>query len=429
MKKLLTAVLPALALFALGGCAGTSTIASSEDDGVYYSSKDRTTAVARASAPASAAASSTATNSSENEDANPDYRSSTAGTSPARTNGSDQYYDNTYTNMRGASSPSAMYYGPGVGYYAPYSPYTSINYAYGWGGGACGFSPYPCVGYDPFYSPFYSPYGYGYGFGPTVSINFGYGAPFYGGNYGYGNPYAYGRGFYDPYYYASPYYGGYYGRGGYYGNRYGNRGYGNNFGYTADNQRSRTYGRRTDRSTNGRVMATGPTGTSTGGGRVRTNELLDSEPFIKSVVTESVAGGRARGAVVTTTPAGSSAVEVAESYNKPRRMVSAEQAESRDERSRPMNQPIQNTNLDSERMVRDQYRDRTRYAETQGREEYTQPAAQPEDGQRRRRVYTEARPQNAEAVSEQAPEPQRQRNYEQPREQRTYEQPARPQRT
>ena len=45
MKNLLTACLPALALLALGGCAGTSALTSSEDDGVYYSSKDRTTAV------------------------------------------------------------------------------------------------------------------------------------------------------------------------------------------------------------------------------------------------------------------------------------------------------------------------------------------------------------------------------------------------
>ena len=41
----LTAFLPALALFALGGCAGTSALTSSEDDGVYYSSKDHTTAI------------------------------------------------------------------------------------------------------------------------------------------------------------------------------------------------------------------------------------------------------------------------------------------------------------------------------------------------------------------------------------------------
>ncbi|MFC7667279.1 hypothetical protein ACFQT0_07495 [Hymenobacter humi] len=72
MKNLLTAFLPALALLALGGCASTSGLATSEDDGVYYSSKDHTTAVVRAAPAQETAAAST------DEAANPDYNGNTA---------------------------------------------------------------------------------------------------------------------------------------------------------------------------------------------------------------------------------------------------------------------------------------------------------------------------------------------------------------
>ena len=219
MKNLLTALLPALALFALGGCAGTSALTSSEDDGVYYSSKDRTTAVV---SPAPAPAGT-------DEATNPDYNGNQTRSSARQGSGSNEYYDNTYTYMRGVPSY-------GVTTYVPYSPYTVISYnsygSYGWGGGACGYSPYAYGGYDPFYSPFYSPY---YGYGPSINISFGFGQPYGYGGYGYGRPYGYGYGygggFYDPYYYNSPYYGGYYGRGGYYGNNYyGGSYYGGRYG-------------------------------------------------------------------------------------------------------------------------------------------------------------------------------------------------------
>ena len=107
MRNLLTACLPALALFALGGCAGTSALTSSEDDGVYYSSKDRTTAVVQA-APAPAYAS---------EEANPDYNGGTSASAPQPDNGSTQYYDNNYTYMRGVPGygGSSAYYGYGPG--------------------------------------------------------------------------------------------------------------------------------------------------------------------------------------------------------------------------------------------------------------------------------------------------------------------------
>nr|GFC75354.1 hypothetical protein [Tanacetum cinerariifolium] len=43
MKTLFNSALPALALLALGGCATTGAVSSTETDDVYYSSKDRTT--------------------------------------------------------------------------------------------------------------------------------------------------------------------------------------------------------------------------------------------------------------------------------------------------------------------------------------------------------------------------------------------------
>ena len=47
MKNLLPASLPALALLALGGCATSGALTSTtENDGVYYSSSDHTTAAA-----------------------------------------------------------------------------------------------------------------------------------------------------------------------------------------------------------------------------------------------------------------------------------------------------------------------------------------------------------------------------------------------
>ena len=231
MKNLLTAFLPALALLALGGCASTAGLATSEDDGVYYSSKDRTTAIVR-EAPAQEPSPSA------NEAANPDYNGNTASAPASQASGSDEYYDNTYTYMRGVPDY-------GVTNYVPYSQYTSIGYGvgpfgYGGGIGGYGYGGFDNF-YDPFYSPFYSPFGFGYGSGISISLGFGrpWGYGGYGG-YGFGRPGfgfgGYGRGFYDPFYYSSPFYGGYYGhggyygRGGYYGNNYGygNNGYGNN---------------------------------------------------------------------------------------------------------------------------------------------------------------------------------------------------------
>ncbi|GAA3935163.1 hypothetical protein [Hymenobacter algoricola] len=222
MKKTLTAFLPALALLALGSCAGTSQLTSTEDDGVYYSSKDRTTQNATASvAPytQSDAPSQQGTDAGTGTDeaVNPEYRSGRSGSSsgsPAST----EYYDDDYgyaSRIRRFNQP--VYRGFGYGYY-------DVVYADPfWYGG--GYSPYSSWGpgyYGAYYDPFYSPYTYG---GTYVSINIGFGRPYYDPwRYGYGG-YGY-RGF-----------GGYGGYGGYY-DGYRNGGYG---GYGNNYNRTKTY--------------------------------------------------------------------------------------------------------------------------------------------------------------------------------------------
>ncbi len=244
MKTLFNSALPALALLALGGCATTGAISSTENDDVYYSSKDRTTYAAAPTTsyqssgyqPNGYGSASTQAQAPTSENANPDYQGSTA-----QTGSSTDYYDDNYTSYNSVQ-PSGFgqpYTGPGVSTYnytpswsvapsfygSPWGYGTGLSIGYGYGGFG-GYSPfgygygYPAYAgfYDPFYSPFYSPWGYGSG----LSIGFGYGFggyggfgyPYYGGfgspyRYGYGYPgYAYGGG----YGYGGDYYG--YGRGG-----------------------------------------------------------------------------------------------------------------------------------------------------------------------------------------------------------------------
>jgi hypothetical protein len=243
MKTLFNSALPALALLALGGCATTGAISSTENDDVYYSSKDRTTYAAPATGtsyqssgyqPGGYGSASTQTQAPADENANPDYQGSTA-----QAGTSTDYYDDNYTSYNSVQ-PSGFgqpYTGPGVSTYnytpswsvapsfygSPFGYGTGLSIGYGYGGFG-GYSPfgygYPAYAgfYDPFYSPFYSPWGYGSG----LSVGFGYGFggfggfgyPYYGGfgspyRYGYGYPgYAYGGG----YGYGGDYYG--YGRGG-----------------------------------------------------------------------------------------------------------------------------------------------------------------------------------------------------------------------
>ena len=435
MKNLLTAVLPALALFALGGCAGTSALTSSEVDGVYYSSRDRTTAVVNAPVPSPISA---------NEAANPDYNGNSNNSSARQSRGSDEYYDNTYTYMRGVPNY-------GVTSYAPYSPYTSINYSsggyggyggYGWGGGAYGFSPYSYGMYDPFYSPFY-------GYGSGISISFGFGRPYGYGGYGYGRPYGYGYGggFYDPYYYSSPFYGGYYGRGGYYGNNYYgynsgyNNGYNNSNGYYG-NGRNSTPGHRTDRASDGQYSTNGlsapaPTNSTPTTSRPRNTAdgLLapgTGTPSLPGVSTRE--GIRSRGDAMTATP-NTPPARAEEPLNRPRRTESADQP-----RYRNMEQPAAPDrqradavpNPSQNEATRDNSRGRSGNTETQPQRDQMRPqptVEQPvrQEGQRRRGGFFQdvfSQPANKGGGQPANQQPARQRNYDQPQQQqRAFEQP------
>ncbi|MBF9141510.1 hypothetical protein [Hymenobacter properus] len=435
MKNSLTALLPAMALLALGGCASTAGLATSEDDGVYYSSKDRTTAVV-AAAPAPAAT---------DEAANPDYHGGSAKSSASQGTGSDQYYDNTYTYMKGVPTS------PGLAYYTPYSPYTTLSYAgaygYGWGGGACGFSPYPCVGvYDPFYSsfysPFYSPFGYGYRSGISVSFGFGYGRSYgyYGYSpFGYGySPYGYGYGgfydpFYSPYYYGGAFYGGYYGRGGYYGNSYNGGYYGNSGSY--DNRgNGRTYGHRTDRASEGRASTAGVNSGSTpapvpaGGGRMR-SEMVVQPGTTPTSTPDGVSIERSRGrsdaGSLTSTPGQEQSTG---GFNRPQRMDRTGQPQYRD-MSQPTTISAQPDAAPAQGQdIRDNGRGRWRNADANPQGGQMQPTAapQPVENERRRGGFFRnlAGDQPANNGGQTAEQPQR-RSYEQPRPQRTFEQPQR----
>ncbi|RPD46144.1 hypothetical protein DNI29_14145 [Hymenobacter sediminis] len=207
MKRLFPSVLPAMALLTLGSCAGTAALTSTESDGVYYSSKDRTTAPVQ-----TAVASTEQAPVEETGDvANPDY----AGTTNAQS-GSTEYYDDDYYAARLRRFHQPAYRGLGLGYY---------DFAYTdpfWYGGPVYSAWGPGAFYDPFYSPYWG--------GSFVNINIGFGRPWYrpwrGYGYGYG-AYDYGYG-YSPYGYGRPW-GGYYG-GGYYGGLY-NGYYGGGGGY------------------------------------------------------------------------------------------------------------------------------------------------------------------------------------------------------
>lgn len=285
MKTLFTAYLPALALLALGGCAGTSALTTSENDGVYYSSGDRTTAVAAAprreapmygsnapTAPAPSAASA-------DEVANPDY---TGSTTPG-TAGSDQYYSDNSAGGTAYDPNSSLfnqpYSGPGMGAYMPSSPYTSLSYGgydpYGYGG----YSPYSAYA-SPFYSPFRSPFGFGYGSGLSLSFGFGFGRPL---GYGYG---------YDPFYnpFYSPFaYGGYYG-GGYGG--YGGRYYGDYYGQGSYN-RSVIYPNGTRSGSGDNPVLIGPRGRR--GGAVMNNANMANPATAVGNPNTVIPGGGRRG--------------------------------------------------------------------------------------------------------------------------------------
>ncbi|WP_426489943.1 hypothetical protein [Hymenobacter sp. 102] len=288
MKKILAPVLPALALLTLGGCASTSYLSTTEDDGMYYSSKDRVTVPAQVASSGSSAAPATAeqeTTAAPGDVANPDY----AGTAGRAATTSEEYYDDDYyyaSRLRRFHSP---YRGIGMGYYD--FAYTD---PFWYGGPALGYSPWG-YGYNSFYDPFYSPWGYG---GVNISIGFGrpwgWGRPWGGYGYGYGyRPFDYGWG--GPwggynYGYLNGYYTGLYGGGGYYG--------GNGWSNYYDRPGRRvTYGPRRDRAVEGqRLGSAAPDGVVSGRsrGRVQEGGFTTPTPDPSGVVAQPNAGGGRR---------------------------------------------------------------------------------------------------------------------------------------
>lgn len=177
MKNFIHPVLPALALLTLGSCAGTSALTTTESDGVYYSSKDRTTATAVASAAPAMPAETAPTAAGDVE--NPDY--SENATASAGRGGNPEYYDDGYTYSSRIRRFHQPYRGMGLGYYdfVYTDPFWYGGPAYSpWGWGGAGF-------YDPFfYDPFWGP--------SMVNINIGFGRP-----WGWRRPWGWGASPFD----------------------------------------------------------------------------------------------------------------------------------------------------------------------------------------------------------------------------------------
>ncbi|PSR54689.1 hypothetical protein AHMF7605_14815 [Adhaeribacter arboris] len=234
-------LVPLVALL-LAGCSGPTAIQSStETDDLYYASTDKTVFASKPAATAPENNVSTEANANTDEVANPEY----SGT--ARNNSSNNgdsysdydYYSEDYTYASRIRRFNAPYRGMSYYDFAYTDPY--------WYGSSF-------YAYNPFYDPFsYSPGFYRPGFYTGLSLNLGWGSPFYspfyGGYSGFYNPYGgfnsgYRNGFYNGFY------NGYYANSGNY-DRY-------------PNFRSRNYGPRTERS----VV---PTDRNNNGGRIAPN--------------------------------------------------------------------------------------------------------------------------------------------------------------
>ncbi|GAB2795197.1 hypothetical protein GCM10027175_37500 [Hymenobacter latericoloratus] len=273
-----------MALLTLGSCAGTTALTSTENDGVYYSSKDRTTALNQAvvasTEPAPAAE-------EDGDVANPDY----AGTTTSQATGSTEYYDDDFYAARLRRFHQPAYRGLGLGYY---------DFAYTdpfWYGGPVYSAWGPGAFYDPFYGPYWG--------GSFVNITIGLGRPWYrpwrGYGYGYG-AYDYGYGYgYSPYGYGNPwggyYGGGFYGGGGFYNGYYGGR------GIRAQAVRSVVTGTRS-RLSDGELNAGGNLPGSVSGSRsrgvVEGGLLAPSTTTSSATVAPAPASGRGRSRDVVT---------------------------------------------------------------------------------------------------------------------------------
>ena len=288
MKNFLPALLPALALLTLGGCAGSSALTSTENDGVYYTSKDKTTFTASAAPGGSSSAEQGYQYESETgEVANPDYNGSAS--SSAR-GGSTEYYDEDYGYSNRIRRFHQPYRGMGLGYYdLAYADPFYNPYAFG------GFSPY-----GGFYDPFFSPYGFGnpyaFGGGSFINIGLGFGNPWARPwRYGYGG--GYGMGFYDGFY--NGYYGGLGGLGygglGYGGLGYGGLGYGNGYSRNySENRRNANVAPRRDRSSQAYNLDRPSNGNPVMSTRSRGGNVVDASGTPMPATT----AGRGRGRIL-----------------------------------------------------------------------------------------------------------------------------------
>lgn len=409
MKHIPTHLLPALALLALGGCATSNGLTTTEPDGIYYSSKDRTTEIASVQAANQSA--DYAASDDPNAVSNPDYQDG----SRSRGSASDEYYDDDFDYSYYARQ--RRYNGLGMGYNIAYvDPFwyrPSFVYA-----DPFLYSPYGGYGYSAWNDPFWGPSWYNGWYSRGLSVNIGWGFGGWGGwgpygGYGYGyRPYGWGGYGYGGY--ANGYWDGY--NSGYYGNYWnGYRNGGRNANYRV--------GPRRDRG----VEVVGGTGTATGG-RPRVGEATGGRMSADgSNNGGGMAPGRARGRVqdVSAQPGqmtGSDAQAVGQEAVRPQpgrgRLVRIQEAGSSEMTPTGGVRPAQQGEM-AEQPVRYKPDQRTRVDEA-GQPAGNDQMYQPQRTRRERFANTDG------SQPQQQSEPvRRQRVYEQPAPTRSYEQPTR----
>ncbi|UOR04745.1 YgdI/YgdR family lipoprotein [Hymenobacter aerilatus] len=284
MKRYSTFILSALSALALGGCAGTSALTSStENDGVYYTSKDKTTLTPAAQEALDARYGQEQTNGgyAVAGDVNPEYAGD--GTEQDAV-GATEYYDDDYgyaSRLRRFNN--STYSGLGYSSLAYTDPF--------WYGG---YSPY---GFGSMYSPFYSPF---YGSGMSIGLGLGFGSFYRPYGLGYGGL-GYG-GLYDPFYGGLGYGGFGYGPRLGYGLGYGGWGYGYPvYGGGYSDTRSRVnYQPRRERSA--AALSSAPNGGAIRTGRSGGNAVLSNGAG--GTVVNGNNGGWSRGRVMNSGAAG-----------------------------------------------------------------------------------------------------------------------------
>ncbi|UYZ58510.1 hypothetical protein [Hymenobacter latericus] len=396
MKHIPATLVPALALLTLGGCTVAQTTTTTEPDGVYYSSKDRTTEIVTASTQSGPADLGAAADDPDAV-ANPEYRD---GSARPRGSASDEYYAEDYdysysARIRRFHQPG--YRGFGLGYY----DYAYIDYYW--------YNPSPFYyGYDIYgrpwgYDPFWGP---GWGGGSFVNINLGWGnrwGGFYnpyrpwgwgGAGWGYGGYY---RGFYDGYY------------SNYYGNNWGWGGRNRNWGGIGNDGRNANYRPRRDRGVEainagdtgaGRPRVDGPTGGRMANTGTVPGSAAPATPRARGRVEDAPSTGPVTGGSTTTTapqPGRGRLYRIVEGGTVPA------EGGGRIPSGTTADQPA-STGYDRRRSRID---------------EGGSPAGQPQ----REVDYSQPRPRRERAADYSSPAPERPRSYDAP--QRSYEAPQR----